>query len=360
MPYRLSLLQCLSPIRSCARVLIALMLASGAALAHAAELRVLTHASFALPKPLLAQFEKEAGVTLRITKAGDAGEMLNKLILTRANPVADVVFGIDNVLAAKAQAARVLDSYEGPAATLTSPDSSGRRATEVTLPAGLVPVDYGYVTVNYDKAWFAKKGLALPRSLDDLAQPAFARLLVVQNPATSSPGNAFLLATIGAMGEAKAFDWWARMRANGVKVAKGWSEAYYTEFSHNGGAHPLVVSYASSPAAELFYSKTRLTEPPTGSLTLAGGVFQQVEGVALVKGGKERAAAIQFIAFLRTPAVQQALQTDMWMFPADAAVPRADALRHAPEPVAFDSPSAQAIAEQGGNWVQRWTKVVLK
>lgn len=52
--------------------------------AFAADLRVLTHSSFAVPKPLLAQFEKQAGVKLRITKTGDAGEMLNKLILTRA------------------------------------------------------------------------------------------------------------------------------------------------------------------------------------------------------------------------------------------------------------------------------------
>jgi thiamine transport system substrate-binding protein len=326
------------------------VLAASAWLAHAAELRVLTHASFALPKPLLAQFEHEAGVTLRITKAGDAGEMLNKLILTRANPVADVVFGIDNVLAGKAQAAQVLDPLESPAAG----------ASKISLAAGLVPVDYGYVTVNFDKAWFAKKGLALPRSLDDLAQPAYAKLLVVQNPATSSPGNAFLLATIGAMGEAKAFDWWARMRANGVKVTKGWSEAYYTEFSHSGGARPLVVSYVSSPAAEMFYSKVKLAEPPTGSLSLPGGVFRQIEGVALVKGGRERAAALQFVQFLRSPAVQQALQTEMWMFPADATVARVDALRDAVEPAAFDSPDAQAIAEKNAVWVQRWTKVVLK
>ncbi len=326
------------------------LLAASAWLVQAAELRVLTHASFALPKPLLAQFEKDAGVTLRITKAGDAGEMLNKLILTRANPVTDVVFGIDNVLAGKAQAAQVLDPWEGPAVG----DS------KITLPAGLVPVDYGYVTINYDKAWFAKNGLALPRSLEDLAQPAYAKLLVVQNPATSSPGNAFLLATIGAVGEAKAFDWWARMRANGVKVTKGWSEAYYTEFSHNGGAYPLVVSYASSPAAEVFYSKIKLAEPPTGSLSLPGGVFRQIEGVALVKGGHERAAALRFVQFLRSPTVQQALQTEMWMFPADATVARVGALRHAVEPAAFDSPGAQAIAQQGGVWVARWTKVVLK
>ncbi len=330
--------------------LAALVSSFAAALASAAELRVLTHASFALPKPLLAQFEKEAGITLRITKAGDAGEMLNKLILTRANPVADVVFGIDNVLAGKALAAQVLDPWEGPAVG----DS------KITLPAGLVPVDYGYVTLNFDKAWFVKKGLALPRSLEDLTQPAYARLVVVQSPATSSPGNAFLLATIGALGEAKAFDWWARMRANGVKVTKGWSEAYYTEFSHNGGARPLVVSYASSPAAEVFYSKVKPTEPPTGSLTLPGGVFRQIEGVALVRGGREREAALRFVQFLRSPAAQQALQTGMWMFPVDATVARVDALLHAVEPAAFDSPGAQAIADKNAEWVQRWTKAVLK
>lgn len=329
---------------------LSLLLGLVAVTSQAAELRLLTHASFALPKPLLAQFENEAGVTLRITKAGDAGEMLNKLILTRANPIADVVFGIDNVLAAKALGANVLDIADTPA---TKPSA-------ISLPVGLVPVDYGYVTLNYDKAWFAKRGLALPRSLDDLAQPAYAKLLVVQNPATSSPGNAFMLATIGAMGEDKAFAWWAHMRANGLTVSKGWSEAYYTAFTHSGGAQPLVVSYASSPAAELFYSKTKFSEPPTASLALPGGVFRQVEGVALVKGGKERAAAIRFMDFLRSPAVQQALQTEMWMFPANASVPRVEALRHAIEPLAYDSPGAQAIADQNAQWVQRWIKVVLK
>jgi thiamine transport system substrate-binding protein len=324
-------------------------LACSAALAQAAELRVLAHASFALPKPLLAQFEKEAGVTLRITRAGDAGEMLNKLILTRANPVADVVFGIDNVLAGKAAAGSVLDAFDGRVG-----------ATPLTLNASLVPVDYGYVMLNYDKAWFARKGLALPRSLDDLAQPAYARLLAVQNPATSSPGNAFLLATIGALGEEKAFDWWARMRAGGMKVAKGWTEAYYTDFSRNGGKYPLVISYATSPAAELFYAKDKPSEPPTGSLSLPGAVFRQVEGVALVKGGAQRVAAEKFIEFMRSAPVQQQLQTEMWMYPAANGTARAEVMKFAPEPVAFDSPSEADIAAKDGQWVARWTRVVLK
>ncbi len=319
--------------------------------AFAADLRVLTHSSFAVPKPLLAQFEKQAGVKLRITKAGDAGEMLNKLILTRANPIADVVFGIDNALAPKALAADVLAPSAAAAAT---------RVASVQLPAPLVPVDYGYVTINYDKAWFAKSGKALPKTLEELTQPAFAKLLVVQNPATSSPGNAFLLATIGAMGEEKAYDWWARMRANGLKVAKGWTEAYYTDFSRNGGEFPLVISYATSPAAELFYAKDKPTEPPTGSLSLPGGVFRQVEGVALVKGGQQQAAAEKFVEFMRSAPVQQQLQTEMWMYPAESGTARADVMKFAPEPATFDAPSEADMAAKGPQWVVRWTKVVLK
>jgi thiamine transport system substrate-binding protein len=319
------------------------------ALAADKELRVLVHSSFDLPKPLLAQFEAEAGVKLRLVKAGDAGEMLNKLILTRAQPVADVVYGLDNALVAKAQAHKVLDSA-----------SYTRGAATAQVGANVVPVDYGFVNLNYDKAAFAKSGLALPKTLDDLAQPAYRNLLVVPNPATSSPGYAFLLATIAGMGEEKAFDWWARMRSNGVKVVKGWTEAYYTEFSRNGGARPLVVSYATSPAAEVFYSKTKMTEPPTANLFLKGGVFRQVEGMALVAGGGQREAADKFFRFMRSDAVQQALQTSMWMYPVEAHTPLAEVMQHAVEPASFETLPAETIADKGTAWVARWTQVVLK
>ena len=320
-------------------------------LAFAAELRVLAHNSFFLPKPLLAQFEAQTGVKLSVIKGGDSGELLNKLILTRAQPIADVVFGVDNAQYAKAKAANVLEPYA--AAPLAGEGVP-------TVGKGVVAIDYSYVALNYDKAAFAKSGLPLPKTLEDLADPRYRDLLVVQNPATSSPGHAFLLATLAGLGEGAAFDWWARMRANGVKVAKGWSEAYYTEFSKNGGTRPLVVSYATSPAAEVFYSKEKITEPPTGVLFLKGGVFRQVEGVALIKGGGQREAAVRFIEFMRSPAVQEALQTSMWMFPAVPGIPRAEVMRHAAEPASFDTLSSEVIAEKGAERVSRWTKVVLK
>lgn len=219
---------------------VAALTANVSARAAPDELRVMVHSSFSLPKPMLAQFETQANIKLSLIKGGDAGEMLNKLILTRAQPVADVVFGIDNALVLKAQAAQVIEPF--PTASLHGPAA-------LSLGHGVVPVDYGYVNLNYDKAWVAKSGVPLPKSLDDLTQAAYRDWLVVQNPATSSPGYAFLLATVAGLGEEKAFEWWAKMRANGLKVTKGWSEAYYTDFSRNGGKYPLVVSYATSPAA---------------------------------------------------------------------------------------------------------------
>ncbi len=321
------------------------------ALSHATtELRVMVHSSFDLPKPLLAQFESQSGVKLAIIKGGDAGEMLNKLILTKANPVADAVYGIDNTLAGKALAAGVLEP--------TLPQT--KNAADASLGSALAAVDYGFVTLNYDKAAVAKSTSALPKTLQDLTQPAYKGWLVTANPATSSTGYAFLLATIAGLGEEQAFAWWAQMRSNGLKVVKGWSEAYYTEFSRNKGRYPLVVSYATSPAAEVFYSKDKITESPTASLNLMGGVFRQVEGVGLIKGGAQRDAALKFVDFMRSAEVQQALQTSMWMYPAQASTPRAEVLRHAVEPTSFETLPSPVMADKGALWVARWTQVVLK
>ena len=328
-------------------------------------LRVMTHSSFDLPKPLLARFEQEADVKLQLIQGGDAGEMLNKLILSQAAPVADVVYGIDNTLLPRAVAGGILAPFPQSAGSVAQRPALARMADMAGpdgVVAGLVPINYGYVNLNIDNAWFAQKGLALPKSLQELSSPAYRGLLVVPNPATSSPGQAFMLATVAGLGEQAAFDWWARMRANGLKVVKGWSEAYYTEFSRNGGSRPIVVSYATSPAAEVFYSKQKISASPTANVFLPGAVFRQVEGAALLKGASPaaQAAGVKFIEFLRSPAVQQALQTRLWMYPAEPGVARDAVFQHAQEPTQFEAVSLQALTAQAGSWQRRWTQVVLK
>ncbi|HHK5578508.1 TPA: thiamine ABC transporter substrate-binding protein [Neisseria cinerea] len=324
------------------------LLAVSAYLQAQTEVRLAVHKSFSLPKGLIARFERANDAKVSIIQAGGANEMLNKLILSRANPIADAVYGLDNANIGKAREMGILAAAQ-----------PGSAPVAVGLPSALA-VDYGYVAINYDKKWFEGKKLPLPQTLQDLTRPEYKNLLVVPSPATSSPGLGFLMANISGMGEEGAFKWWAQMRQNGVKVAKGWSEAYYTDFSHNGGAYPLVVGYAASPAAEVYFSKGKYSEPPTGNLFLKGGVFRQVEGAAVLKGAKQPKLAAKLVQWLQSREVQQAVPSEMWVYPAVKNTRLPDVFRFAQAPTYTDSPSRADINAKQRGWVGRWIKTVLK
>ncbi|MFC6590790.1 thiamine ABC transporter substrate-binding protein [Deinococcus lacus] len=241
--------------------------------------------------------------------------MLNRLILTKQAPVADVVYGLDNSMLPKAKAEGLLEPYLSPAQAQVPPEY---RLSEEGL---LNTVDYGLVALNYDRAAWAKTNLPLPKSLDDFRKPEYASQLVVPSPATSSPGLGFLLATVNHYGEDGAMQWWKEAKKGGLKVVKGWTEAYYTEFTRAGGRFPAVLSYGSSPAAEVYYAEgydpAKLpAEAPTANLFLPGSTYVQLEGAGILKGASNGAAARAFIDWLLSPEVQRDIPTQMWVYPA--------------------------------------------
>jgi len=316
-------------------------------------LTVLTHDSWALDKKLIAQFEQQ-GIKLKFLKGGDAGEMLNKAILSKGAPLADVIYGFDNTMLSKVLASGILERY-------VSPQLKNLRSEVLLDPTGFaLPVDYGYVALNYDKDYFKDK--PLPQTFADLRKPEFAKLLVVENPATSSPGLAFLLATVAAFGEEGYLGFWEDLRKSGVRVASGWTEAYYTHFTRAKGDRPLVVSYATSPAAELFYSEARPkpAEPPTGNLLFPQSAFFQVEFVGILKGTKNREAARKFVDWLLSKPAQEDIPTQMWVYPAlrEAALP--DVFKFAERPTEPARLTPQAIAQNRDRWIREWTGVVLQ
>ena len=322
------------------------------AFSHAAwaqtEVRLAVSDSFDLPKPVIAQFEQQNDAKISIVKLGSGNEMLNRLILSKKSPLADAVFGLDNNSAAKAHAAGILAAQQ--------PQS---KATAVAV-SHILAVDFSFVTLNYDKQWFAKNNLPLPKTLDDLAQPKYKNLVAVPNPATSTPGLAFLLANISGLGEKNAFKWWGQMRQNGVKITKGWSQAYYTEFTLNGGSRPIIVGYATSPAAEVFYSEGKLKSPNMGNLFLRGGSYLQIEGAAVLNQAKQPEMAAKLVQYLQSPAVQDSLMTSMWVYPAVKGTKAHPIATHASTPKdAKLLPAAQVNSKQK-DWVAQWTRVVLK
>lgn len=314
----------------------------------ATEVRLATHDSFELPENVLTTFERQYDAKVRVVKVGDGNELLNKLLISKHKPIADAVYGLDNGNILAAQAAGLLAKQQ--------PESAN---TVVSMPNALA-VDFGFVAINYDTQWFKNKGLPLPKSLDDLTKPEYKDLLVVPNPSTSTPAYGFLLANIGGLSEEGAFAWWAKMRGNGVKITRGWSDAYYKEFSLNGGSRPMMVGYASSPAAQVFYSEGKLSTPTMGNLFLNGGVYLQKEGAAVLAGGKQPDLAAKLVQYLQSPTVQSAIPVNMWVYPAVRGVRYPDVMRHASVPRVHFAPNEQRAHQNRKAWLQRWTKTVLK
>jgi thiamine transport system substrate-binding protein len=322
------------------------------------KLIVMTHDSFNISEEVLKAFEQQSGVGIQILKAGDAGSALNKAIISKDSPLADVLFGVDNTFLSRALKAGIFEAYPAPALA-GIPDTFKLDASN-----SLLPIDYGYVAINYDKAALAKDNLQPPASLEDLTKPEWKDKLVVENPATSSPGLAFMLATVGHFGASGSYTWldyWKDLKSNGVLVTEGWEEAYNTQFSGSAGKgpRPLVVSYATSPAAEVFFSEGKLAEPPTGNV-LAGS-FLQIEFAGILKGTPRRAHAEKFLDFMLSKRFQEDIPLQMFVYPVlpDAALPEVfTKFAQVPEQAASVTP--EQIDQNREQWIDAWTKAVLR
>jgi len=299
------------------------------------SLTLVTHDSFDISEDVLKQFVQETGIEVEILKGGDAGEMLNTLILSKENPLGDVVFGIDNTFLSRALDAGLFVPYASPLLEAI-PDT-----LELDPTHSLLPVDSGYVTLNYDIAWFEEKGLEPPDDIKDLIDEMYKGLTAVENPASSSPGLAFLMTTIGRFGTEGDYtyqDYWRDLKANDVMVADGWNEAYWGAFTVGSGGEgdrPIVVSYATSPVAEVYYNE--FPESPTGSVNTSGNSFEQIEFVGILDGtGKEQAAQL-LVDFLLGASFQEDIPLHMFVYVDPA-----------------------QIATERETWIEAWTDVMLR
>lgn len=301
---------------------------------------IMTHDSFNVPEELIAAFEQDTGLTVTTTSPGDAGAVLNQLILQQDNPTVDGVYGIDNY-----SAANLLD-----AAILMPHDVELGSATDFVLDADtqgqLAPIDHGQVCVNMDTEWFDAQNLTPPETLADLTDPAYEGLFVTTDPTTSSPGLAFLIATIAGTDDWQTY--WQDLLDNGAKIAGGWSDAYYSDFTSAGdGDYPLVLSYSSSPAAE---------QGRTASVL--GTCTEQVEYAGVLAEAANPDGAKAFINFLLSQEFQETLPAEMYMYPVrDAVTLPEDWSQHAQlsaDPITAD---ATEVAENRDAWLTDWVEL---
>ena len=319
--------------------------------AEGTTVTLLTHDSFAISPETFEAFTADTGIVVETLASGDAGALVAQACLTAGNPLGDVLFGIDNTFLQRGLDCEIFEPYtsEGLADV---PDRF-----ELDAEHRVTPIDFGDVCLNY---WADAFDAASPppASLDDLIDPAYAGMLVVQSPETSSPGLAFLLATIAHYGDGWE-DYWQALRDNDVSVTSGWEDAYYGEFTAGGGDRPLVVSYASSPPAEVIFADPPVTEPPTGAVTAS--CYRQIEFAGVLAGADNPDGARALIDFMLTPAFQDDIPLNMFVFPVATSATLPDAfVEHAeiaPDPFMIDPATVEA---QRDAWTDRWVEIVLR
>jgi thiamine transport system substrate-binding protein len=316
---------------------------------------LLTHDSFAASDDVLAEFTEQTGYDVKTLAPGDAGIAVNTAVLRKDDPVADVLYGVDNTFLTRALDGEVFVPYEArgldrvPEEYLTDPE---HRVT---------PIDYGDVCLNYDVTWFGRDGRpAPPTSLSDLTRPEYEDLTVVEDAASASPGLAFLLATIDEFGDGwEAY--WSDLRANGVRVAPDWTQAYTVDFTQGGGNgdRPIVVSYASSPPADVVYADPPKDAPSIG--VVEASCFRQVEYAGVLRGADNEEGARALVDFMLSRRFQEDVPLQMFVFPVnrDATLPEVFT-KWAARPDDPATMSAEEIGEHRDDWIKEWTDIVVR
>jgi thiamine transport system substrate-binding protein len=318
------------------------------------EVTLVTYDSFALSKKTLKKFEADTGVEVKVLQNGDAGKMVNTAVLTKNRPQGDVMFGVDSTFLSKAINGGIFAPYVSP--ELANVEAAYKLDGEDRV----TPVDHGEVCVNYDKTWYAEKNLTPPASFEDLAKPEYKDQLVVQNPATSSPGLSFLMATVAQFGEDGWEAYWQQLVDNDVDVQPGWDEAYYNEFTAGGGdgPKPLVVSYSSSPAAAVDFAEEELDDAPTA--VIESTCFGTVEYAGVLDGAKNPDAAKALVDFLIGETVQADIPPNMYVYPVRTGTPLPESFtlyaKPVVDPLTLDAGLIDANRE---SWTRTWQQTVL-
>ena len=308
------------------------------------EVRLVTYDAYVLPDvPMPSPASKVV-----LLPSGDAGAMLTKASLNKERPAGDVMFGVDTSLLTRAIDADLFAPLDESVRDLV-PDEYRSLGGD-----SLVPIDVGQVCINADTRWFAEQKLALPQSFDDLILPSYKDLLVVENPAVSSPGLMFLAASVSAIGPSWS-EWWQALKENGVKVAADWSEAYEREYTVSGGSYPLMVSYGTSPVAEVDPADTASTPV---SAVIESTCVDQVEFAGVLAGAENPAGATALIKHMLSTEFQAEIPASNYVFPIDSKtqippVFERFAVRVA-EPIRLDPAEVDTNRDE---WIDGWRRI---
>jgi len=291
---------------------------------------------------VIPKFEEKYNVHVSIQSVGDAGQVLNRAILEKDDPKADIVLGVDNNLLSRALEENLLEPYRSPNLDLIPEELRFDSTYSVT------PFDYGYFAL----IWDTEKLRSPPRSLEELTLPRYRKKIILEDPRTSSPGLGFLLWTIDEYGD-EFLSYWQRLKSNLLTITAGWDTAYGLFTS---GEAPLVLSYTTSPAYHVEYENSTRYK----ALIFKLGHYLQIEGMGILRGCPHPELAQKFIDFILTEPFQMEIPLTNWMYPVNPNTALPESFDHAPQPAVSRSLDSAFIRENLERWLREWTEVVSR
>jgi thiamine transport system substrate-binding protein len=123
----------------------------------------------------------------------------------------------------------------------------------------------------------------------------------------------------------------------------------------------MVVSYGSSPPAEVIYAEEPLADAPTASIAAPGTCYRQVEFVGILTGTRQRALAEKFIDFMLSVPFQEDMPLQMFVYPVlpEAKLPDAF-VKYAQVPQQPAVLDPVQISANRSAWIEAWTEAVLR
>ncbi|MGI9506196.1 MAG: thiamine ABC transporter substrate binding subunit [Geminicoccaceae bacterium] len=305
------------------------------------KLTIYTYDSFASewgPGPVVEKaFEAECGCDLEFVALDSSIGILGRVQIEGETSPADIVLGLDTNLMAVAEETGLFQAHGVEAGDLDMP-------IDWADPTFL-PFDWGYFAFVYHE----DKLKSPPSSMAELlALPEEVRI-VIQDPRSATPGLGLLLWMKAVYGE-DAGGAWQKLAPKVMTVTKGWWDAYSLFLE---GEADMVLSYATSPAYHV------INEERTDILAAAfeEGHYLQVEVAAVLRNSPNPERAKEFMAFMLSPAFQDAIPTTNWMMPAKgkALPPEFDQLIQPAETLSIPP---EEIAANRKVWTGEWLEAL--
>ncbi len=293
------------------------------------------------------EFSKATGLKVLQTRKA-TGEALAQLRAEANNPKTDLWWGGTGDPFLQAAEIGLLEAYRPSYLS----DLHGWSVRQYAMTQNMVG---GFYTSAIGFGWntevLKKKHLPEPKCWADLIQPAYKGDIEISHPASSGTAYTVLAGLVQLMGEEPAFDYLKKLHKN------------ISNYTRSGTAQAPNVAKGEVAIGVSFlfgFEGWRQNKYPVKTAAPCEGTSYEVGGIALVKGARNKAAALRYYDWLMSPAGQgigaraDSLQVPAnKSFQADARIPLLDNVRL----IKYDFEKYGKAAERK-RLIERWQREV--